>query len=94
MGCPRSHLVAVAFKDKIYAIGGVPMDSDDPSTTVEIFSLFRKTWKYGANLNVARYRPGACVMDNQLVVVGGGSCAVEVYLWNIVGECDELKDLL
>ena len=95
---PCSHLATVFFQDKIYAIGGVPIDQDEPSTMVEVFHPLRKVWKDVAKLNVARYQPGACITKNQIVVVGGGSSVVEVYdeknnKWKIVGECEELKDV-
>ena len=49
-----------------------------------------------ASFNVARTRPGACVLDNQIVVVSGESSAVEVYdekknMWLVVGNAEKLK---
>ena len=91
MKFPCLNLAAVVFKDEIYAIGG-------NSRYVEKYHPLRNEWDYVASLNMARNRPGACVLGDHIVVVGGGSSAVEVYdekknIWTIVGKCEELKDV-
>ena len=97
MTCPRQNLAALVFNDKIYAIGGT-IDEEKETTVAEKFYPMRRRWKRIADLNVARYRPGACVLNNQIVVAGGRSSAVEVYdekndAWEIVGNYEELKDV-
>ena len=99
MNNKRFGLAAVAFDEKIFAICGSP-GHEGLSSSVEKFHLVKNQWSMVASLNVARYRPGACVINNQLVVVGGGSGKIEVGLyddaedkWKIVGECEDLKDV-
>ena len=92
----RLHLATVDLKQEIYAIGG--MYNGVVSGKVEKFNPLNNNWKTVASLNFERYRPGACVLGGQIIVVGGGSSAVEVYddkedLWKIVGEYETLKDV-
>ena len=92
----RKGLAAVAFNEEIYAIAGA--SNGILLKSVEKYHPLIEKWDFVGSLNVARHRPGACVLDNQIVVVGGGSSVVEVYdaknnKWNIVGECEELKDV-
>ena len=94
MSVPRSQLAAVVFKEEVYAIGGI--SNGKPSAVVEVFNPFTKEWSRVANLVAPRRRPGACVLDNQIVVVGGESSVVEIYdkeknIWKIIGNCDVLK---
>jgi len=97
MSVSRSHLAAVVFNERIYAIGGTS-NQKISAVVVEAYHPLSNKWNTVASLNVARCRPGACVIDNQIVVVGGGSNVVEVYdakknVWKIVGKCEELKDV-
>ena len=97
MTCPRQNLAALVFNDHIYAIGGT-IDEEKETTVVEKFYPMLQRWKRIADLLVARYRPGACVLNDKIVVVGGGSSVVEVYdekndAWEIVGNYEELKDV-
>ena len=94
----RHGLAAVVLLEEIFAIGGSPVGCMTPSCKVEKFHILAEVWSNVASLNVPRYRPGAGVIDSRIVVVGGGSSAVEVYdeknnEWNIIGECDELKNV-
>jgi len=97
MSTIRIGLAAVMFNREIYAIAGT-VNNGCSLKTVEKYSPITKEWKTVASLNVERYRPGACVIDNQIVVVGGGNNVVEVYdqkndVWKIVGKCEELKNV-
>ena len=94
----RHGLAAVIFNQEIYAIGGKGIGDNDCKSDVEKFNGLTCSWTVVASLRVARYRPGACVINDQIVVVGGGSGKIEVYdniedEWNIIGECEELKDV-
>ena len=92
----RSHSTAVVFDQEIYVIGGIY--NRKSSSVVEKFNPLTDQWQIVSNLKVARNRPGVCVINNQIVVVGGGSGVIEVYdnkdamKWKIVGECEELKE--
>ena len=97
MSTTRIGLAAVLFKSALYAISG-SFTHGATSSSVEKFDPFGNFWSTVASLNVARYRPGACVINHQLVVVGGGSSKIEIYddiknEWKIVGECEDLKDV-
>ena len=93
----RSNVVALVFDGEIFAIGGIY--NEKPSCLVEKFNPLTSKWKTIPNLKVARNPPGACVINNQIVVAGGGSSAIEIYdkedatlHWKIEGKCEELYD--
>ena len=70
MTCPRQNLAAFAFKDKIYALEGT-VDEAEKTSVVEKFYPMLQRWPRIADLNVARYRPCACVLKKLLLLEVG-----------------------
>ena len=92
----RMGLAAVVFNEEIYAIGGTANGS--LLRTVEKYHPLMEKWSNVASLKVGRHRPAVCVLHGHIVVLGGGSSAVEMYneeenVWIIVAQCDDLKNV-
>ena len=77
MNYVRSHLTAVVFHHEIYAIGGIY--NKKTSCLVEKFNPLTNKWYILPKLNVERNRPGVCVINNRIAVVGGESGVIEAY---------------
>ena len=93
----RIGLAAVAYRGELYAISGSSRHKFK-AASVEKYHPLSNQWKAVATLNVARSCPGACVIGDRIVVVGGGSPAIEVYdanenKWNIVQNCEAMKNV-
>ena len=97
----RIHMAAVVLKNEIYAIGGTfstLYKCWDPCPSVEKYDILNRSWGLVAAMNIPRQRPAACVLNDLIVVVGGGSNVVEVYnpksrRWTMVAQVDGLENV-
>ncbi|ABI99182.1 kelch-like protein [Deerpox virus W-848-83] len=65
---PRKCPAVVAFKNRIYVIGGI---DEFPLKAVESWSPGEKKWRLETDLNYPRYNSCVCVIDNLIYVIGG-----------------------
>ena len=82
----RDCATSVAFKNKVYVIGGY--DGDQTLTSVEIFNPATNEWSFGPSLQIPRLDAKAIVYNGKIFVIGGdngnywtnnGLKTVEVY---------------
>ncbi|MBD3392570.1 MAG: hypothetical protein GF418_10810 [Chitinivibrionales bacterium] len=83
MPTARRFLSAVAFGDRIYALGGELGKftgtgfRSEAVRTVEVFDPLDGTWTGGDSLTTARYAACATVADSTVYVLGGGNYRAE-----------------
>ena len=68
----RSGLACSMFKGEIWAVGGGHLD------VVEVLTPFTNTWRSGPKLTRGRGWLTMEVLDNNLVVFGGGGDSLEI----------------
>ncbi len=70
---PRARFRLVAADGHLYAIGGLPSDLQFPLRTVDRYSPKTDSWEAVRSMREPRGGPGAAVVGDRIVVVGGGS---------------------
>ena len=65
----RGCATSVAFKNKVYVIGGY--DGDQTLTSVEIFNPATNEWSFGPSLQVPRMGAKAIAYNARIFVIGG-----------------------
>ena len=68
---PRCYLQSVVVNGKIYAIGGSVNIFGESSSTVEVYDIENDRWERSDDMPARRLIFGACVLDNQIYVMGG-----------------------
>ena len=68
---PREGLVAILRGTKVYLVGGMREDAEEPSTVIEEVNLVTSEIGEKGRLIVGRLAPAAGIVDNQLIVAGG-----------------------
>ena len=69
---PRTNLTSVSCKGFVYALGGWSRTGErNPSKSVERYDESLNQWTYVKDLNYARVKAAACVMNGKIFVVGG-----------------------
>jgi len=61
----------VAETVRLYKCFGLGGYGDDFLNTVERYNPETNTWKKRADLNICRDKPGACVINGKMYIVGG-----------------------
>jgi len=95
---PRAHFAAVNCEDKIYAIGGKSR-RNKTINSVEVYDFEKQDWEYVRSMKFARHGHAACVVDGEIIVVGGGDDdgnrvhEIECYnpamdAWSIIGRIE------
>nr|XP_039254725.1 kelch-like protein 3 [Styela clava] len=86
----RYSASAVAFDQKIHVLGGTPWTC--ALATVICFDIKSETWTSVANMNLARFNLGSCILGDKIYVIGGANSndTIEEYdhptnTWKVVG---------
>lgn len=70
---PRVGFSAIAFKEKLYVIGGYPLErtGNTATTLVEIYDPKSNSWTSGVPLPVPRGDAAIAVLGDKIIVMGG-----------------------
>lgn len=70
---PRSGIAAVVAQDVLYVLGGRNNSPDGSLDSAEVhcYEPCTNSWRVCQQMSVPRNRAGACVVDDQIYVVGG-----------------------
>ena len=91
----RRHAQIVAATSKIYAVGGIAIDSDnnylDVLSVVEEFEPSTETWTYVQSMPTARHSNGLVAIDGDIYVIGGSD--IPSFYTPAALDCAEVRNL-
>jgi hypothetical protein len=89
MPTARDHLAAVAFQDRVWALGGRASFIGEQYANVEIYDPATDSWRTGAPLPVGRGGLAAVALPDR-VLVFGGEAPLRIFnaseMWEVSGQ--------